>query len=68
MKYYQKSFTFIIIVFYLIGCAPPRLLETNKQTFPTERNFNAKFDKIWENTLRTISYFPLTIIEKLRHN
>jgi len=64
MKYFLKTFAILTPLFYLLGCAPPRYLETNNQTFPTERNFNANFDKVWVNTLKSVSYFPLTIIEK----
>jgi hypothetical protein len=53
----------ICISISLIGCSN-KIIKESKPVYPTDRNYNTTFDKVWNSALKTISYFPLTIIEK----
>ena len=63
----MKNFLTLLLLcscLFLIGCGSAKLLEKPQPILPTDRNYSARFDDIWNATLKAISYFPLTVIEK----
>lgn len=55
----------VILLLMVISCVPKgKLLEKPKERMPTSRDYQSDFNIVWSSVLRTLTEYPLTIIEK----
>lgn len=57
---------YFLLFVLLSGCLTTsnQLLETREPIYPTNRDYSADFNTVWDATIKAVSDLPITVIEK----